>query len=435
MFRLQSTVALIAVAAGLLLGGTAIVAQTPVLNVPSAAEASPAFNPERATDAYLALVPPGQRAKSDAYFEGSNWLQLWSSLYTVLMLGLLLAFGWSSRMRDLARRITSRRPLQTLIYWVLFVLYVSVVTFPLTVYSGFYREHQYGLATQTFWPWLNEQLIGLGVLLVLGGLGMIMLYAVLRRVGRAWWLWATAVVVVFQVFGAMIAPVFIAPLFNSYTPLADSRVREPILRMARANGIAVDTVYVVDQSRQTTRVSANVSGLLGTTRISLNDNLLRRASLEEIEMVMGHEMGHYVMNHVITNLVEVSVLMAMGLALSARAFDWFRQRRPRWGIESSADIAGLPLLVALLTLYFLIVTPLTNTITRTSEYEADLFGLNVSRQPDGLANVTLKLGEYRKLSPGPIEEFMFFDHPSGRTRIVTAMRWKGETLEAGRSTR
>jgi STE24 endopeptidase len=338
-------------------------------------------------------------------------------------------------MRHLARRMTNRPLLQTLIYWVLFVLYVSVVSFPLTVYSGFYREHQYGLATQTFWPWLNEQLIGLGVLLVLGGLGMIMLYAVLRRVGRAWWLWATAVVVVFQVFGAMIAPVFISPLFNSYTPLTDSRVREPILRMARANGIAVDAVYVVDQSRQTTRVSANVSGLLGTTRISLNDNLLRRASLEEIEMVMGHEMGHYVLNHVTTNLVEVSLLMAIGLALCARAFDWFRQRRPRWGIESSADIAGLPLLVALLTFYFLIVTPLTNTITRTSEYEADLFGLNLSRQPDGLANVTLKLGEYRKLSPGPIEEFMFFDHPSGRTRIVTAMRWKGEALGAGRSTR
>jgi STE24 endopeptidase len=435
MYRLPGAVALIALTVGLLLAGTAITAQTPALNVPSAAEASPAFDPARATEAYLALVPPEQRARSDAYFEGSNWLQLWSSLYTIFILGLLLALGWSSRIRELAVRITNRRPLQTLIYWVLFVLYVSVVSFPLTVYSGFYREHQYGLATQTFWPWMNEQLIGLAVLLVLGGLGMIVLYAVLRRVGRAWWLWATGVAVVFQVCGAMIAPVFIAPLFNSYTPLADSRVREPILRMARANGITVHAVYVVDQSRQTTRVSANVSGLLGTTRISLNDNLLGRASLEEIEMVMGHEMGHYVLNHVITNLVEVSLLMAMGLALSARAFEWLRQRRPRWGIESSADIAGLPLIVALLTLYFLFVTPLTNTITRTSEYEADLFGLNVSRQPDGLANVTLKLGEYRKLSPGPIEEFMFFDHPSGRTRIATAMRWKGETLDAGRSTR
>ena len=183
VFRRPCAVALIALTVGLLLAGTAIIAQAPALHVPSAAEASPTFDPERATEAYLALVPPEQRARSDAYFEGSNWLQLWSSLYTVLILGLILAFGWSSRMRDLARRMTNRRPLQTLIYWVLFVLYVSVVSFPLTVYSGFYREHQYGLATQTFWPWLNEQLIGLGVLLVLGGLGMIMLYAVLRRVG------------------------------------------------------------------------------------------------------------------------------------------------------------------------------------------------------------------------------------------------------------
>jgi len=206
-------------------------------------------------------------------------------------------------------------------------------------------------------------------------------------------------------------------------------VRDPILRMARANGITVNAIYVVDQSRQTTRVSANVSGLLGTTRISLNDNLLNRASLEETEMVMGHEMGHYVLNHVTTNLLEVSLLIAIGLAFSARAFDRLRARHPQWGVESSADVAGLPLLVGLMTLYLLIVTPLTNTVTRTSEYEADLFGLNASRQPDGFANVTLKLGEYRKMAPGPIEEFLFFDHPSGRTRIYTAMRWKAENLD------
>jgi len=416
-------------ASGILLGGTVAIAQRPVLSVPAAAEASPTFDAERATDAYIALVPPERRARSDGYFEGSTWLQLWSALYSVVALGLLVASGWSSRMRHLALRITDRRPLQTVIYWVQFVLYFSVISFPLTVYTGFYREHQYGLATQTFWPWMNEQLIGLAVVLVLGGLGTMVLYAVLRRVGGAWWLWATGVFVAFEVFGAVIAPVFIAPLFNSYTPLTDSRVRDPILRMARANGITVNAIYVVDQSRQTTRVSANVSGLLGTTRISLNDNLLNRASLEETEMVMGHEMGHYVLNHVTTNLLEVSLLIAIGLAFSARAFDRLRARHPQWGVESSADVAGLPLLVGLMTLYLLIVTPLTNTVTRTSEYEADLFGLNASRQPDGFANVTLKLGEYRKMAPGPIEEFLFFDHPSGRTRIYTAMRWKAENLD------
>jgi len=110
--------------------------------------------------------------------------------------------------------------------------------------------------------------------------------------------------------------------------------------MARANGIDVDNVYVVDQSRQTTRVSANVSGLLGTTRISLNDNLLRRGSLEEIEMVMGHEMCHYVLNHVGTNLIELSLLIAIGLALSARAFEWLRLRRPHWGIDRAPMLPG-----------------------------------------------------------------------------------------------
>ena len=157
MYQRHRAVALIALAVGLLVGGAAIVAQAPVLDVPPAAEASPAFDAGRATEAYIALVPPEQRARSDAYFEGSTWLQLWNALYSIFTLGLLLAFGWSARMRDLARRITNRRPLQTLIYWVQFVLYVSVVSFPLTVYSGFYREHQYGLATQTFSSWAASE--------------------------------------------------------------------------------------------------------------------------------------------------------------------------------------------------------------------------------------------------------------------------------------
>jgi STE24 endopeptidase len=329
-------------------------------------------------------------------------------------------------MRDVARRITPLGPVQTAIYWLQFVVFLGIAGFPLTVYSSFYREHQYGLATQSFWPWMGEQLIGLTVTLVLGGAAIVVLYAVLRRAGRVWWLWATGVLVVFNILGALIAPIFIAPLFNTYTFLGDARVREPILQMARANGIEVDAVYVVDESRQTTRVSANVSGLLGTTRISLNDNLLRRASLEEIEMVMGHEMGHYLLNHVVKNLIGSSLLFAIGLALIARAFEWFRRRWPQWRIESSADVAGLPLLMALLSGYFLVMTPISNTMIRTSEYEADIFGLNASRQPDGFANVTLKLGEYRKLSPGPIEEILFFDHPSGRARIYSAMRWKAE---------
>jgi STE24 endopeptidase len=405
-----------------------LAAQSPTLQIPAGAQASPTFDAERATEAYLATVPPDKKARSDAYFEGGYWLLLWNFLYGAAVWWALLAFGWSAAMRDRAERVTRLRPLQTAIYWIQFNVVIALATFPLTVYADFYREHQYGLATQTFWPWMWDQTKAFGVVLVLGGLLIVTLYGVLRRVGRSWWLWATGVVVAFSILGAVIGPVFIAPLFNSYTRLNDATIRDPILSLARANGIKADAVYVVDQSRQTTRISANVSGFLGTERISLNDNLLRRGSLGEIEAVLGHEMGHYVLNHLFKNLLESSLVVAIGFALVGIGFERLRERHAEWRVASVGDVAGLPLIAFLFFVYSFLATPINNTIVRETEYEADMFGLNATRQPDGFANAALKLGEYRKLAPGPIEEFIFFDHPSGRTRIFSAMRWKAEHL-------
>lgn len=403
-----------------------LAAQSPALQIPPAAQASAAFDAERATEAYLATVPPDKKARSDAYFEGGYWLLLWNFLYGAAVWWALLAFGWSAAMRDRAERLTRLRPMQTAIYWIQFNVVIALVTFPLTLYVDFFREHQYGLATQTFWPWMWDQTKAFGVVLVLGGLVVVTLYGVLRRVGRSWWLWATGVVVAFSILGAVIAPVFIAPLFNTYTRLNDATIRDPILGLARANGIKADAVYVVDQSRQTTRISANVSGFLGTERISLNDNLLRRGSVEEIEAVLGHEMGHYVLNHLFKNLLESSLVVAIGFALVGIGFERLRARHGEWRIASIGDVAGLPLIAFLFSVYSFLATPINNSIVRETEYEADMFGLNAARQPDGFANAALKLGEYRKLAPGPIEEVIFFDHPSGRTRILRAMRWKAE---------
>jgi STE24 endopeptidase len=301
--------------------------------------------------------------------------------------------------------------------------------FPLTVYQGFFRERAYGLATQTFGPWLSDQAKGLAIGAVLGAVGVMAVYAVFRRAPRTWWLWGAAVTMVFMIFTIAIAPVFIEPVFNTYKPLTDEKVKEPILRLARANGISAKEVFVFDASRQTTRVSANVSGFLGTERIALNDNLLNRCTLPEIEAVMAHEMGHYVLNHVFKLLLEFGVLIVAGFAFLRWAFDRALARwGSRWGIRGIADVAGLPLLVLLLSIFFFVMTPVTNTLIRTQEVEADIFGLNAARQPDGEAEVDLKLGEYRKLKPGPIEEFVFFDHPSGYNRILMAMRWKAENL-------
>jgi STE24 endopeptidase len=226
-----------------------------------------------------------------------------------------------------------------------------------------------------------------------------------------------------------VAPVWIEPLFNKITELRDPAVRDPILRLARANGIPASHVYVQDASRQSKRVSAHVTGLLGTLRIELNDNLLRRAQPPAIEAVMGHEMGHYVLHHVPKSIVHLSLVLAVGLALISRAFARaVAHHGPRWSLRDLADPAGLPLLAAIFSVYLFAVTPVVNTLIRTDEAEADLFGLNASRQPDGMAEAALMLAEYRKLRPGPLEEWIFYDHPSGYDRILMAMRWKAEHL-------
>jgi Zn-dependent protease with chaperone function len=217
---------------------------------------------------------------------------------------------------------------------------------------------------------------------------------------------------------------------DDFKPLPASTLKLEILSMARANGIPATDVYEFDASKQTKRMSAHVSGLLGTTRISMNDNLMNRGSREEIKAVLGHEMGHYVMHHVYKGMAFIGIVIVCGFAFLRWSFDKLRAGYgARWGIRDVGDVAGLPLLVALLSVYMFALTPVMNTLTRTMEAEADNYGLNTSRQPDGFAQAALHLSEYRKMTPGPIEEWVFYDHPSGWHRIHRAMVWKAEHLD------
>ncbi len=291
-------------------------------------QAAPAFDVNAAVETYLAKMPPAESARSNAYFEGGYWLQLWDFLSTVLVMWLLLRFRLSMRMRDLAERMTRFRPLQTAIYWVEFIILVTVVTFPLTIYEGYIREHKYGLSNQAFGQWMRDQGVALGVGIVLGAIFMVPLFGLVRRLGKNWWVWGAVATVVFIAFIALIAPVYIAPLFNKYTKLEDPSIKDPILSMARANGIPATDVYEFDASRQSNRVSANVSGLAGTLRISLNDNLLKRCTLPEIETTMGHEMGHYVLNHIYKGLVMNGVVIVIGFAFMSWGINFALSR---WG--------------------------------------------------------------------------------------------------------
>ena len=429
--RLKALGGVLAVAGLLVFGGDAGAATDPAGAVPvaNAPGTDGAFDPVAATEAYLARLSPAERARSDSYFEGGYWLQLWGFLYGLGVAWLLLGTGLSARLRDWLERRVRFRFLQAFLYGAAYIVLTTLLSFPLALYTGFFREHKYGLSTQTFGAWMIDLLKGLGLGIFLGGLSIALLYWVFRKAPRTWWIWGAVVMILLTVFGILIAPVFIAPLFNKYTELEEPALRESILSLARANGIPADHVYVFDASKQSTRVSANVSGVLGTMRISLNDNLLRRASPAGVESVMGHEMGHYVLNHIYESIVFFILVFLVGFAFLRWAFDKAVARwGERWGVRGIADVAGLPLLAAVFSIYFFVLTPFMNTYIRTNEVEADIFGLNSAGEPDGFAEVALMLGEYRKLAPGPVEEWIFFDHPSGRNRILMAMNWKAEQM-------
>jgi STE24 endopeptidase len=401
-----------------------------VITIPAEARPSDSFSAEAATNAYLAQIPAAARDRSDAYFEGGYWLILWDFLLAVIVYGALLRLGWSARMRRFAEHLTRVRVLQNFFYWIQFMLITFVLTFPLTVYEGFFREWKYGLATQTFGAWMGDQIKGLLIAIILGGIVAVVLLQIGRWLPNTWHIWGAIVTTLFMIVAIMIAPVFLLPLFNKVTRLDDPKVTQPILSMARANGIPANDVFEVDASRQTTRMSANVSGFGKTMRITLNDNLLRRGSPDEIQSVMGHEMGHYVLHHIYKDVLFLFVVTVAFFALLKWGLRYSLARwGMKWGVQGTTDPAVIPLVFLIATIFFFVLTPVSNTQTRTEEAEADMFGLNASRRPDGFAQAAIHLGEYRKMSPGSVEEWIFFDHPSGRNRIYRAMRWKAENLQ------
>ena len=210
----------------------------------------------------------------------------------------------------------------------------------MTVYEGYFREHKYGLLNQTFGPWMRDQLVGLAVGLVLGAILIVPLFGLVRRLGENWWFGAQVLTIVFFAFVSLIAPVYISPLFNQYKKLEDAKIKDPILSMARANGIPATDVYEFDASRQSNRVSANVSGFASTLRISLNDNLLNRCTLPEIETTMGHEMGHYVLNHAYKGLVMLGVVVVIGFAFLNWGISFALARwGEEWGVREITDVA------------------------------------------------------------------------------------------------
>ena len=394
------------------------------------AATSDGFDVASATRAYLDTLQGPARAQSDAYFEGGYWLPLWGTAIGVLVDWLFLRFRIAHALRAFGERVSKRAWIVTAITAFFYTLIGTLVTLPWTIYTGYTREKRYDLLDQTFGAWAGEQAIGIAMALVLMTLAVVAIYALIRRAPRSWWLWSTGVIGLFMLFAMVLGPVFIAPLFNEYTELEDGPLRDRIEAVAAQYEIPAEHIYVFDQSKQHKRISANVSGLGPTIRISLNDNLLERTSEEEILAVMGHEMGHYKLHHTWWIVGILLSLFALGLFVTSRvAPALIRRYGERWGVRDMGDPASLPVLAICLGIWMFLMTPATNSLIRWAESKADAFGLDAAQEPDGFAKVAMRLSEYRKIEPGPLEEFVFFDHPSGATRVRMAMRWKADNVE------
>ncbi len=396
----------------------------PEIILPPEAEWSAGFDATRATDAYLATVPAADRAKSDAYFEGGYWIEAGGTLLVVAIAWLMLRTRLAARLRDFAVRRTRRLYLQGFIVALGFLVVIALALLPWDLYVGYSREHQYGMSNQTAGAWLGEWAIGTALTTVVAAFAIAGIHALVRRVRDRWVWWATGVTAIFMLFVILIQPVFIAPIFNDYQSLPAGDVRESILALAKDAGIETRDVSWFDASKQTKRISANVSGIGNTMRIALNDNLLNGTTLPEIRAVMGHEMGHYRLHHAWWLTIELAAVFGFGYWVVNRTFGRFQRRHgERWGVRDLADPAGLPLASAIFVTVMYLLTPVTNTISRVAEHQSDAFGLDNAREAHGFASVAMRLGTYRKLEPSAFEEFVFFDHPSGRVRVERAMRW------------
>jgi STE24 endopeptidase len=383
------------------------------------------FDVDHATQTWLAALSGPAKARSDAYFEGGIWLSLWGTLLSVGIYWFLLRVRLLPNVRDGMQRSGWRPWLGMLACALVFITVDTALSLPWSFYTDYLRERQYGLMNQSPGEWLGDQAIGLVISALFGSVLLLVIYAVIRSYPKHWWLIGTGVSAAAITLMVLIAPVFIVPLFNTTTELPAGPVRDRIVAMSKAQGVPAEHIYLIDASRQSDRISANVSGIGPTIRITLNDNLLNKSTPAETAAVMGHELGHYVLGHVWRMILSLTLLTAAMFWLTARAVPpLIRYGGQRWGVRGIADPASLPVLAGAVSVLSLLATPLTNTLIRAHESEADAFGLDAAREPDGFAGAAMRLSPYRKIAPGPLEEALFFDHPSGQTRVRMAMQWK-----------
>jgi len=429
-------VMLVATVLGALAWGTVVGMQpVPVRPPARTVEVGPAWyaalpvDPVAATNAYLQRVPPEIRARGDAFGATRYITLLLRIVVLVAAVALVMFSGAAARMRAIAQRASSRVWLQDALVALQLFVVLFLFNLPVETYAGFIRLRNAGFSQRTFLDWLAEAALGWAVVAVFSTVGVVAIMALIRRRPQSWVVWATLVYLALSSVYVLVSPIYIEPLFNRITSLPNGPDKQAILSLAHANGVPASDVFVRDASRQSALLNAHVSGIGGTAQIILDDNTIANTPRPEFKLVMAHEIGHYVLAHIPKGIVFDALVMAVGFLFigwaSRRLIGRFGHR---WSVDSLADVGAVPVFWGFFLLWGFISLPVTNTISREDEAEADIFGINASREPYGLADFMIRDADATQLDPSPMEEWLFYSHPSARNRIFVAMRWRAENL-------
>jgi STE24 endopeptidase len=311
-------------------------------------------------------------------------------------------------------------PIQILVYFLILILAYEIITAPIAYYSGFVLPHRYGLSTMSLKSWLGDLFKGLALGLVLEVLAIEFVYLLLALQPQTWWLWVALAMLFFSVVMANLAPVLIFPIFYKFTPLPEGDLTKRLLALAERAHTRVRGVFTMQLSKKTTAANAALMGLGNTRRIVVGDTMLDRYTPDEIEVVLAHELGHHVHHDIWKLIISQSILTLGGLYLVNVVLHWAVDTQHIY--NGLADPATLPLLLALMGAFGLIVMPIGNGLSRTVEYQADEYALQVTQMVEPFKSAMTRLANQNlsDVEPSPIIEFLFHDHPSINKRLKHA---------------
>jgi STE24 endopeptidase len=383
------------------------------------------LDPATATEAYLARIPAAMRARgevvSDARLAGFG-LRLLTLIAATIA---ICASGFAAGMRRFAQRASQRPLIVDALVALQYFVALYALNLPVEVYARFALSHRFGFSDQAFLSWLADDLVNWAVITCFYAVGMLVTFRIIRSQPNTWAAWAVGVYVVLRALYAFAEPGVIEPLTNTFRPLTDGPQKQHILALAHANGIIDASVVVSDASRQTRLLNAHVSGYGSTARIVVDDSTLAKTRDPMLRMVVAHEIGHYVLGHVIDSVISDTLIAAVGFAFVAVCLRLILRRfGPGWGLLGAGDIATLPLFWGLFLLWGFISLPLANAVSRVYEHQADMFGLNASREAHGMAEFMIHDADTSRLAPSTLEYALFYDHPSDTERVAAAMQWR-----------